>query len=244
MLVVEDDAVNRKVILRQLGLLGYAAEVEVNGANGLARWRAGRFAIVLTDLHMPEMDGYMLTVSIREEEARSGAPRTPIVALTANAHPGEAARVKALGADEYLTKPLSLRQLGEALGRWGAVEARSAPPPASPAVFDVAVLRGLVGDDPETLVELLRGFLRGCAAAEREIAAAWAAGNTRRVGEVAHRLKSSARSVGAASLADLCADVEAAASSGAPKPVEARLERFVAALSLVQDAVGQELKPK
>ncbi|MCX5760285.1 MAG: response regulator, partial [Gemmatimonadetes bacterium] len=56
-LVAEDDLTNQKVILQQLELLGYAAEVASDGAEALERWRAGQYALVLSDLHMPEMDG-------------------------------------------------------------------------------------------------------------------------------------------------------------------------------------------
>jgi two-component sensor histidine kinase len=57
-LVAEDDDINQKVILHQLGLLGYAAEVADNGTEALRLWREGNYALLLTDLHMPEMDGY------------------------------------------------------------------------------------------------------------------------------------------------------------------------------------------
>ncbi|MDZ4251365.1 MAG: ATP-binding protein, partial [Sulfuritalea sp.] len=92
-LVAEDDSVNQKVILQQLALLGYAAEVAGDGAEALARWSDGGFALLFTDLHMPAMDGYQLAAEIRRREG-SGR-RMPIIALTANALSGEAARAKA-----------------------------------------------------------------------------------------------------------------------------------------------------
>ena len=128
-LVAEDDEINQKVILRQLELLGFAAEVASDGVEALAMWRRGKYAMVITDLHMPEMDGYALTAAIRQEEA-PGA-RIPIAALTANALRGEETRAKAVGMDEYLTKPIRLKDLKSALTRWlNAEEAPSAPPPA------------------------------------------------------------------------------------------------------------------
>ena len=119
-LVAEDDAINRLVIIRQLELLGRAAEVACDGAEALRMWREGRYAMLLTDLHMPELDGYALTEAIRREEAsRSGlARRMPIVALTANALRGEDERAKAVGMEDYVTKPLQLERLRKVLDRW------------------------------------------------------------------------------------------------------------------------------
>ena len=123
-LIAEDDAINRLVIGKQLEVLGYTAEVATNGVEALAMWRERSYALLLTDLHMPEMDGYSLTVNIRREEALSSSrptglrPRTPILALTANALRGEADRAKAMGMDDYLTKPLKLTDLKQALERY------------------------------------------------------------------------------------------------------------------------------
>ena len=70
-------------------------------------WRQGRYAVVLADVHMPEMDGYQMTAQIRAVSSRLRA-RTPIVALTAAALKGEAERCLAAGMDDYLVKPVSL----------------------------------------------------------------------------------------------------------------------------------------
>ena len=123
-LVAEDDAINRMVILKQLEVLGYTADVATNGAEALAMWRERRYALLLTDLHMPVMDGYALADTIRSEEALSSSrsagarERMPILALTANALRGEAERAKTMGMDDYLTKPLNLKDFKKALERY------------------------------------------------------------------------------------------------------------------------------
>ncbi len=120
-LVAEDDEVNQHVILRQLEMLGYAAEVATDGQSALDMWLAGDYAMLLTDLHMPGLDGCALAEAVRKaEELRQVDPccRIPILALTADALRGEAARAVAAGMDEYLTKPLQLRLLGAAIERW------------------------------------------------------------------------------------------------------------------------------
>ena len=72
-LVADDHPVNRLLLGRQIRLLGYAAEMAENGVEALAKWESGRFGIVVTDVNMPEMDGYELAREIRSREAQAGA---------------------------------------------------------------------------------------------------------------------------------------------------------------------------
>jgi PAS domain S-box-containing protein len=120
-LVAEDDPINRAVILRQLALLGHAADMADDGAQALRMWRSGAYALLLSDLHMPQLDGYALAEAIRGAEQASAQPRharLPILALTANALKGEAVRARAAGMDDYLTKPVPLKLLQAALNQW------------------------------------------------------------------------------------------------------------------------------
>ena len=71
-LLVDDHPTNRMVIARQLALAGYASEAVEDGAQGLAAWRSGRYALVLSDVHMPHMDGYQMARAIRTLEAKEG----------------------------------------------------------------------------------------------------------------------------------------------------------------------------
>jgi PAS domain S-box-containing protein len=214
-LVAEDDATNRMVIRRQLALLGRAAEIVEDGHRALEAWRRGGHALLLTDLHMPGLDGYTLAATLRSDEASSGAARRPIVALTANALKGEATRARQAGMDDYLTKPVPLKQLAATLERWLPVTAApwgdetspSADVAAQPAV-DLDVLRTMVGDDPQTMQELLVEYLRSARDQVAELRLAWRAGDHRHAGAIAHKLKSASRAVGAVELGDLCAALE------------------------------------
>jgi len=213
-LVAEDDSINQKVILRQLSLLGYAAEIASNGVEALEMWRKDDYALLLTDLHMPEMDGYTLTKTLRQEEAKG--QHMPILALTANALLGEAKRAKAAGMNEYLTKPLQLHILSDALMMWmpeidetGAsllpsVDDRQAPV----AAIDVATLKNLVGDDEDIVRDLLVDYLASAEQQVSDLHADFTLGNTGHVASIAHKLKSSSRSVGALALGDLCTELE------------------------------------
>ncbi len=247
-LLVEDDEINQKVVLRQLNLLGHAAEIAGNGQEALALWRSGRFALVLTDIAMPGMDGYQLTEAIRAEEAVAGAPlagrpaRTPVLALSANALRGEAELARERGIDLYLTKPILLLDLQNALQRFlgeapgdRAPERPEMPPevalavpaePLAPAVLDRSVLAGLVGDDAAVIDEFLASFAASAVPLARQIEAAAAVGDLAQVAAIGHRLKSASRSVGALPLGEICAALEQAGKAGDGAGVAAALQRF------------------
>jgi CheY-like chemotaxis protein/HPt (histidine-containing phosphotransfer) domain-containing protein len=251
-LVAEDDDINQKIILQQIELLGHAAEVANDGAEALRLWREGRYALLLTDLHMPQMDGYTLAESIRREESQRGlaaGQRMPILALTANTLSGEATRTQAAGMDGYLTKPLRLELLKAELRRWlprergdtRPAELDDLPgPPASPAV-DVGVLKSLVGDDVAIVREFLSDYRVAAVRLLGELRAADASHDTRAIASIAHKLKSSSRSVGALGFGDLCAELENACRSGTRGEVSQCLRTLRSAHTAVDAEIGRLL---
>ncbi len=242
-LVAEDNEINQKVIQRQLALFGWTADIARNGREALERWREGDYGLLLTDLHMPEMDGYDLCKVIRQTEAVTGRRRIPIVALTANAAKDEAIRCRDIGIDDYLTKPAQLDTLKSVVNKWlghDAGHASSAHAAALtagapvPAVVDMSVLAALVGEDPDVIREFLNDFRTSAQKAAAELRAAFQAGQVSAVGAVAHKLKSSARSVGALALGELCAQMEDATETGqieALRLLVARFEKEMAAVN-------------
>jgi CheY-like chemotaxis protein len=107
-LLAEDSEANITTVYDYLGARGYQVIVARNGAEAIARAREARPAIVLMDVQMPGMDGLEATRRIR---AVDDLADVPIIALTALAMPGDRERCLAAGADEYLSKPVSLRSL-------------------------------------------------------------------------------------------------------------------------------------
>ena len=239
-LVAEDNETNQQVIERQLAMLGFAADLASDGREAFGRWESGEYALVLTDLHMPHMDGYDLARAIRLGER--GRSHTPIVALTANALRGEAERCRAAGMDEYLSKPARLRDLQAILEKWlpgagdtGPEERQIAAIGAfSNAPIEPGVLEGLVGDDAEAVERILRVFRDSLPAAARDVRAACLAADPERVRQATHKLKSSARSVGALRLGNCCASLERAARAGTTAAFDGLLAGFETELLAVQ----------
>jgi two-component system sensor histidine kinase/response regulator len=226
-LVAEDNAINQKVIGHQLALLGLSAEMVDDGMEALARWRAGRdtqrYALLLTDLNMPGMDGYSLASTIRSEEI--GGSRLPMVALSANALQGEIDRCRSAGMDDYLSKPVQVDRLGEMLKRWLPSEQvqtpalfervdskrRNAPEVEHPLCdYDEQALERFVGDDPAVLADFRQRFALSARRTMCEMRLAAKRGEFATLSNLAHRFKSSARAVGAVSLSACCDRIERA----------------------------------
>ncbi|WP_053076569.1 PAS domain-containing sensor histidine kinase [Caenimonas sp. SL110] len=218
-LVAEDNQTNRLVILKQLALLGFDADVAIDGMDALARWRTGAYAMVLTDLHMPLLDGYGLAQAIRAEEAPDS--RIPIIAVTANALRDEEIRCLAAGMDGYLSKPVLLAQLRT------AIEAHIKPPVspqlktdrAKAAVVDVGTLVAMVGDDPRDIADVLLSFSRSARDCATALEVAMQAGSAAEVAALAHQLKGAAVSIGALPLGESCSALELMARSGSADPL-------------------------
>jgi len=117
-LVVEDNEVNQQVLRRQLLLLGRVADFVENGADGIDAWHSGLYSLILSDIHMPVMDGLEMTQRIRQQEAEQGLKPIPVIAISANAIKGEARRCLQLGMNDYLVKPATLNEIQHALDQW------------------------------------------------------------------------------------------------------------------------------
>ena len=128
-LVVEDNKVNQMVAVRLLERLGYHADVAANGREALQAMQDGNYSLVLMDCQMPEMDGYAATRELRRAEARGAThSHVIIVAMTAEAMKGDRERCLAAGMDDYIAKPVNLRELESVLLRYlGTDESAGAP---------------------------------------------------------------------------------------------------------------------
>ena len=109
-LLVEDNPINQEIMFSQLSSSGHLVDVASNGKEALTKYRAGNYDLVLTDIEMPEMDGYALTAEIRRLEAGTGR-LTPILAITASEFDLSAETAKERGFTGHMLKPLDLEVL-------------------------------------------------------------------------------------------------------------------------------------
>jgi len=136
-LIIEDEEAIRSILRELLLDAGYEVEEAADGPEGIAKFRAGRFVLVLLDLMLPGLDGYAVCEQIRR------VSDIPVIMLTAL--DGEDAQIKAfeLQADDYITKPFSLRLV---LMRIEAVLRRSREPGSEPEPGDVLTHMGVTLD--------------------------------------------------------------------------------------------------
>jgi signal transduction histidine kinase/CheY-like chemotaxis protein/HPt (histidine-containing phosphotransfer) domain-containing protein len=222
-LVVDDHPTNRRLLVRQLAWVGYAAEAVADGTQALAlfleRRAAGTpYALVITDCQMPEMDGYELARRIRETE-RGGGKRAVVLAFTANTLLEAADECHAAGMDDVLTKPIELKDLKAKLEHWLPLRTSSAARSAEAdddagAIAESAADTSLTGEfclAHDEDMSLLRDALRE----QRPDG----------VARAAHRIRGAARMYGDGALADAAAKLEEAARGGVWPAMEKAAQR-------------------
>ena len=216
--MVEDNLVNREVMLAQLSVLGYRATAVENGAEAVEAVAGTAYDLVLMDCQMPVMDGLEATVQIR----KLNRTHIPIVAITADAMPADRDRCLQAGMDDYIAKPVELQRLCDTLAKWLPVRAgnATAPPPAAPAesptpaIFNQdALLLRLLGDR-RLAGAILRSFVADCPSRLNGLRGRIAAADGPGARSLAHMLKGSAATVAAEALHSLAEAIERAGAAG------------------------------
>jgi PAS domain S-box-containing protein len=235
-LLAEDNEVNTKLALLLLERLGYRADVVGNGREALEALRRDRYDVVLMDVEMPEMDGLEASRRIHAELPNDTRPR--IIAMTANAMQGDRETCLAAGMDDYLSKPIRREELAAALTRSAAL---GASPPQTEDALDPAALEALEAatDDPAFVAELVETFRRD---APNLVEAMWSSsrgGDAETLRRAAHTLKSNARTFGAASLAELCEELEATAGAGVGENATELVHRIETEFARVDAALAR-----
>jgi CheY-like chemotaxis protein len=114
-LIVDDDATLRHLLVLQLNKLGVKADCAANGLEAVRRVNDYRYSLILMDLKMPEMDGFKAAASIRLYEKEHLMPPVPIIAISADGNPGS---VKEAGMNGFFQKPLLLEQIKNIIQQW------------------------------------------------------------------------------------------------------------------------------
>jgi PAS domain S-box-containing protein len=199
-LLAEDNVVNQKVALHLLQQLGYRADVAGNGLEVLAALQRQAYDVVLMDVQMPEMDGLTATRRICQEWPPNTRPY--IVAMTANAMQGDRELCQAAGMNDYVSKPIRVEALVQALQNC----------PASGLVLDpqaIAALEELVEDDTsDFLLDVIDSYLEDAVLRVQEIYQAVDRMDCMGLYQAAYNLRSSSATVGAISLIKVCQALE------------------------------------
>jgi signal transduction histidine kinase/DNA-binding response OmpR family regulator len=237
-LLVEDNPVNQELARAMLTELGVEAVSAWSGEEALVKMAADRYEVVLMDCQMPKLDGYATTRRLREWERRTGRERTPVIAVTANALNGDAARCFEAGMDRYLSKPFTIDQLHRILESCAPdAESKAGAEAQSKADAEVAALDERTLDrirdlhkrgGPNLLGKMTELYLSSSRRLIDDARKSLASRDAPGVVQAAHALKSSSSSVGAMLLAELCDTMEMAGRQAKFDGSESLLEKMVA----------------
>ncbi|HNT25690.1 MAG TPA: histidine kinase N-terminal 7TM domain-containing protein [Anaerolineales bacterium] len=263
-LVAEDNVTNQKLALRLLERLGYRADVAANGLEVIAALQRQQYDVVLMDVQMPEMDGLETTRTIRRQwpQWNPGIPRPSIIAMTANALKEDRLECLEAGMDDYLSKPIQVIELVEALEccqvemgqadqvrscadeRFHTDEAQPLQT-VLPAELNPAALNELkhAFGDLDALASIVEVFLEDGPRLLQEMRGAVQDGDAAALRLNAHSLKSNSATFGAQVLRDLCAEMEVMGKSGQMAGAPEKLALVEAEYQRVQLALKSFINP-
>lgn len=228
-LVAEDNIMNQQLIRHLMRNWGFDCTIVANGAEAVEQLRRRMFVLVLMDIQMPEMDGYITTSVVRNELKLD----VPIVAMTAHAMIGEKEKCLQLGMNDYLSKPIKENELYNLIAHYAQLSAaKPAAREASPGAQDtryvnLEYLHQLSGNDPVFEREMMEQFCKQLPLELNEMKTAYQQVDLPRVKSVAHSLKSTMGYMGLTPLANPDLDrIEKAARDGDTASLHAPMERI------------------
>jgi PAS domain S-box-containing protein len=222
-LVVEDVAVNQKFVMMALEDMGFSADIAANGIEAIEAVCRQPYDLILMDVQMPEMDGLEATRRIHRLWSQDGmalptASRPRIVAMTANALPGDREICLSAGMDDYISKPIYIEELGAVIDRNSRVQGASTQaqitkaPASTPGTgwTDAALVGRLLARRGGRLV--IEQYLDEAGAMLARLRGAASAADMTAMRDAAHRLKGCSAYVGARDLVAYCAALERASA--------------------------------
>jgi CheY-like chemotaxis protein/HPt (histidine-containing phosphotransfer) domain-containing protein len=264
-LLAEDNPIDRLVLHEMLEQLGCRADIVADGGGVVEMLATGAYALVLMDIRMPVMDGFLATEEIREFERTQNTPRRiPIIALTADALGGTPEKCLDAGMDGCLIKPVTLMQLRQALESWliqdnapirsrgtagdpesASVERDAAALETGPVLLDRKALDNIravqQAGAPNVLDKIIKIYFDNSPQLLQALRDAVAEDNAAEaIGRAAHSLKSSSANLGATRLAALCRDLEEMARDNCTTGAGAILSEIEALYPLVCESLAAE----
>lgn len=242
-LLAEDHVVNQRLALLLLQQIGYSADVVSNGLEVLSALRRQSYDVILMDVQMPEMDGIAVTLRIGQEWKSVARPR--IIAMTASAMQGDRQLCLESGMDDYITKPIRLEVLAQALSQCRPLsDIKENATPSLPSPLNHRALLQLkqsVPQYPSTfLVEIIDLYLIETPKLLNAMQTALAQSDFRTLRRLAHTLLSSSATVGADGFATLCGSIEATAVAENLTDAMTQCTELQASYQAIQAALEQE----
>ncbi|GGH28847.1 hypothetical protein GCM10007036_38340 [Alsobacter metallidurans] len=260
-LVADDSAVNREVAVEALSRLGASADVAADGREAVEAARRGGYDLILMDGSMPELDGFEAARFIRDEEARRGAPRLPIVALTAHVVGSAADLWKTAGMDGILHKPFTIASMADCLAPYLSVGNEPVDAPKEPTFVEASTE---TAPEPDGLLDMdTFGQLEMMAEADGGVFLARVvglylehapktlvqleealAGDPEDQAKAAHALKSMSYNIGAIQVAKAAGACEAQVREHGKALVQADADRLRALVDATAIALRGKLPPQ
>lgn len=234
LLIAEDTESIRYVLQKQLDKIGTEATFVEDGKQALEHIKTGEYGLLITDLHMPEIDGYELVKEIRGSEEGTET-HFPVIVLTADVQMAQRETYLSHGFDECLLKPVSLGQFKGLLARWGfldeeeVLEQQQAEKAAAPETksLDINAIESQMGAFDESAIKMLNMFVEMTQPIIKKIEEAQKENDFHELAEAAHSLKGAARSACCPKLGDIASDIQEQA------------EKMAAPENLVQDLIEE-----
>jgi len=238
-LLVEDNLTNQQVALRILEKLGFRANAVGNGREAVEALEQVPYDLVFMDVQMLVMDGFTATQTIRGGRTNVLNPEIPIIAMTAHAMKGDRERCIGAGMNDYISKPISPKDLAEVLDKWLNHIHKSQPAVPEPfpqkeewldgpLVFDRETLTDRLMGDEELVREICAGFLEDMTIQIRELRQSIERNDEDVARRMSHTIKGAAANVGAMALNAVALNMEKTAKAGQLEelvPVMSEMER-------------------
>ena len=194
-LVVEDNQYNQELLESQLELLGYTCELANNGIEAL-KCIDDQFDLIITDCHMPKMDGYEFVGKLKEIFEREDIiKRVPVIAATANASTEEQEKCRNAGMDDFISKPMTLKGLKAIVKKWQPEQVSNKK--VVQCTFDNEALNKFIGEDESLHKQFLGSFLQISQSSITDLLDSLEKQDTETSQQHAHKLKSSFKTIGA-----------------------------------------------
>ncbi|MGQ9608791.1 MAG: PAS domain S-box protein [bacterium] len=206
-LLVEDNPVNQRLAVKLLEKHGFNVSIANNGIEVLDIIKKEKFDIILMDVQMPKMDGFVTTTEIRRMEENT-YEHIPIIAMTAHALKGDREKCLSMGMDDYISKPIKSSELLETIKKWLKPKKVDIDKEILSKMLDIDNALKRLDNDLELFNELISIFINDTADRINELKSAANHNDISALERIAHSIKGSASNIGAIEVSNAAKNLE------------------------------------